>query len=126
MSFRILLRTASEKPEVAKTKARNGAAANFVHACDAAHLMLTVNAAVAEGITSIATVHDSFGCLPSHAERFRQIILEQFVKLYEEHDVLREVLEQARDDLRGQVLSAAPSKGDLKIEEALKAQFAFA
>jgi DNA-directed RNA polymerase len=41
----------------------------IVHACDAAHLMLTVNDAVAEGITSIAAVHDYFGRLPSDAER---------------------------------------------------------
>ena len=40
---------------------------------------LLVNAAVADGITSIATVHDSCGCLPAHAERFRRIIREQFV-----------------------------------------------
>jgi DNA-directed RNA polymerase len=44
--------------------------------------MLTVNAAVSEGITSIATVHDSFGCLPSRAERFREIIREEFVRIY--------------------------------------------
>ena len=42
---------------------------------------LLINAAVAEGITSIATVHDSFGCFPSQAERFRRIIREQFVKI---------------------------------------------
>jgi hypothetical protein len=29
--------------------------------------MLTVNAAVSEGVTLIATVHDGFGCLPSRA-----------------------------------------------------------
>jgi DNA-directed RNA polymerase, mitochondrial len=52
-----------------------------------------VDAAVAEGIKSIATVRDSFGCLPSHAERFRRIIREQFVRMYQEHDVLREVLD---------------------------------
>jgi DNA-dependent RNA polymerase len=46
---------------------------------------LLVNAAVAEGITSIATVDDSFGCLPSRAERFRRIIREQFMALYKEH-----------------------------------------
>jgi DNA-directed RNA polymerase len=63
--FRVLL-----NPEIDKRKAKNGVAPNFVHACDAAHLMRTVNAAVAEGITSIATVHDSFGCLASRAERF--------------------------------------------------------
>ena len=36
--------------------------------------MLVVLAAVAEGIVSIATVHDSFGCLASRAGRFNQII----------------------------------------------------
>ena len=57
-----------------------------------------MNAAVAEGITSLATVHDSFGCLPSRAERFRKIIREQFVQMYEENDVPAQVLEQARKD----------------------------
>jgi DNA-directed RNA polymerase len=48
---------------------------------------------VAEGITSIAAVYDSFGCPPSRAERFRKIIREQFVRMYEEHDVLAAELE---------------------------------
>ena len=61
---------------------------------------LLVNAAVADGITSIATVHDSCGCLPSHAERFRRIIGEQFVALYKEDDLLNEVLGEAHRDLK--------------------------
>ncbi len=102
-------------------------AANFVHACDAAHLMLTVNAAVAEGITSIATVHDSFGCLPAHAERFRQIIREQFVRMYEENDVLAQVLEEARKDLKDpKGPPALPKQGSLKIEKVMDAEYAFA
>jgi len=60
--------------------------------CDAAHLLRTVN----EGTTSIATVHDSFGYLPSRAGRLRKIIREEFVWMYEEHEVLAAVLEQAR------------------------------
>ena len=47
---------------------------------------MLIDAAVAEGITSIATVHDSLGCLPAHAERFRRIIREQFVQLYKDHE----------------------------------------
>jgi DNA-directed RNA polymerase len=73
----------AELPKIDKVKVARAVAPNFVHACDAAHLMLTVNAAVAEGITSIATVHDSFGCLAPRAARFRKIIREQFVKMYE-------------------------------------------
>ena len=91
-----------ELPKIDEDAAVNGVSPNFVHACDAAHLMRTVNAAVAEGITSIATVHDGFGCLPSRAERFRKIIREEFVRMYEEHDVLAEVLEWARKDLKGE------------------------
>jgi DNA-directed RNA polymerase len=61
---------------------------------------LLVNAAVADGITSIASVHDSCGCLPAHAEQFRRIIREQFVALYKEYDVLNEVLGEAHRDLK--------------------------
>jgi DNA-directed RNA polymerase, mitochondrial len=128
--FRIKIATGEEEPEVDKTGAKNGVAANFVHACDAAHLMLTVNAAVDDGIKSIATVHDSFGCLPSQAERFREIIREQFVRMYKEHDVLAEVLEWARKDLgepsNKRLPSGPPQKGSLNINEVLKAAFAFA
>jgi DNA-directed RNA polymerase len=56
-------------------------------------LLRTVNAAVREDIRSIATIHDSFGCLPSRAERFRQIIREQFVRMYADNDVLAQVLQ---------------------------------
>ena len=58
--------------EIDHPRARNSVTPNFVHACDAAHLLMTVNAAVAEGITNLATVRDCFGCLPSQAARFRQ------------------------------------------------------
>jgi DNA-directed RNA polymerase, mitochondrial len=129
--FRVLLTTGEgDEPEIDVKSAKNGVAPNFVHACDAAHSMRTVNAAVAEGITSIATVHDSFGCLPSRAERFRKIILEEFVRMYEEHDVLAEVLDQARADLgeknAKRLPSAPPQRGSLDLKNVLSAQFAFA
>jgi Autographiviridae RNA polymerase len=116
--------------DIDRDAAARGASPNFVHACDAAHLMLTVDGAVAEGITSIATVHDCFGCLPSRAERFRRIIREQFVRMYEENDVLAQVLEQARKDLNEpstkRMPSAPPSRGSLDIKNVLEAVFAFA
>ena len=91
--------------------------------CDAAHLLRTVN----EGITSIATVHDSFGCLPSRAERFRKIIREQFVKLYEDHDVLQEILDRARADLKDPkgLPAKPPDRGLLDIKQVWDAEYAF-
>jgi DNA-directed RNA polymerase len=118
-----------ELPEINKEKAAHGVAPNFVHACDAAHLMLTVNAAAAEGITSIATVHDSFGCLPSRAARFREIIREEFVRMYAENDVLAQVLAQACKDL-GENAKGLPDKpppqGSLDIKQVRDAEYAFA
>jgi DNA-directed RNA polymerase len=116
-----------------KDRAVNGSAPNFVHACDAAHLLLTVNAARREGITQFALVHDSFGSLPSHAARFQGIIRETFVEMYEQHDVLTEVYQQATCDLieHNDRLSAmadtlAELRGSLNIKEVLNAQYAFA
>ena len=118
-----------EKKEIAKDKAASGVSPNFVHACDAAHLLMTVNASVAEGITDIATVHDSFGCLPCHADRFNAIIREQFLKMYTDHDVLAELLASAKADLTEashHKLPELPAKGDLDLEEVLSATYAFA
>jgi DNA-directed RNA polymerase, mitochondrial len=114
-----------------KEKAANAISPNFVHACDAAHLMMTVNAAAAEGITNIVTVHDSFGCLAPRAERFRKIIREQFVKMYEEHDVLEEILKQAKQDLgdklrAGKKWPQLPKRGTLDLKGVLDAEYAFA
>lgn len=115
--------------EIDKDKASNGVAPNFVHALDAAHLLMTVNAAKEEGINSFALVHDSFGCLASRAERFHGVIREQFTKLYTEHDVLAEVFEQAKCDLTNHNWDRLPEvviPGNLKIEEVLNAKYAFA
>lgn len=115
--------------EIDKERAANGVAPNFVHACDATHLLMVASASACEDITQVATVHDSFGCLAPQAARFRQIIREQFVKLYEHNDVLMQVLGQSRHDLtvhNTHRLPEAPAMGKLKLEEVLNADYAFA
>jgi DNA-directed RNA polymerase len=121
--------TTGGKKAIDKAKASNGVAPNFVHALDAAHLMLVANAAKLEGITSMATVHDSFGCLASQANRFNQIIREQFALMYETNDVLKQILERATGDLteaNRSKLPALPTYGDLNLKDILDADFAFA
>jgi hypothetical protein len=50
--------------------------------------------------------------------------------MYQEHDVLREVFEQAKADLSDPknkgMPSGPPEKGPLNIEDMLQAEFAFA
>lgn len=124
----ITLATGFDTP-IAKDKAAAGIAPNFVHSHDAAHLLLTVTACAEEGITDIATVHDSFGCLPSRAGRFNQIIRETFLRMYQDHDVLAELLESARADLtpaNHHKLPELPAKGALDLKEIINARYAFA
>lgn len=126
--YRMTVATGEEKP-IAKDKVSAGVAPNLVHACDAAHLLLTVRACASEGITNIATVHDSFGCLPSQATRLNQLLREQFLKMYAEHDVLAELRASALADLtpaNWDKVPRLPEKGALNLEEVLNAKYAFA
>ena len=75
----------------------NAVTANFIHSADAAHLHMIANAAAAAGISTVA-VHDSFVCRAPDARRLNEIIREQFVALYEQNDMLADLLESARRD----------------------------
>ena len=125
-----IIATVGNKAEISKDRARNAVAPNFVHALDSSHLLLTVGAAADEGITDIATVHDSFGCLPSEADRFNEIIRAELVRMYEDHDVLAEIFASARADLteanHDKLPAALPEKGTLNLEEIKDAKYAFA
>jgi DNA-directed RNA polymerase len=118
-----------DEKQIDKDKSANSVAPNFVHALDAAHLALTVNACFSEDITQVATVHDSFGCLAPHAARFNQIIREQFVAMYENNDVLAQVLESASAALTVHNRERLPEPveyGSLNLKGVLDAQYAFA
>lgn len=122
-----------EKP-IAKDKAAAGIAANLTHSMDASHLLLSVGAAADAGITDIATVHDSFGCLACDAPRFLQIIRTTLMRMYTDHDILAELLESARADLtpagierleKELVKSPMPERGTLDLKDLLNARYAF-
>lgn len=117
-----------ETPDIDKTKATNGIAASFTHSMDATHLQMVVLEAKAEGINSIALVHDSFGCLPNDAPKFREIIKRTFVSLYSDNDVLQDILDRAFNTLETSKhkLSPVPHKGSLDLLLVMQAEYAFA
>jgi DNA-directed RNA polymerase len=118
-----------DEAELKRGKCQQAISPNFVHSLDAAHLLLCVGACVDEGITDVVTVHDSFGCLPAHADRFNQIIREQFVLMYQQHDVLVGAHTTAKAELSEANhwrLPPLPEKGPLDLSEVLKAKYAFA
>lgn len=108
-----------------KNKMRNGIAPNFVHSMDASHMMLTITAAAAEGIDCFACIHDDYGTHAADTERFFQIIREQFVKMYTEHDPLAE-FKQEQEEALGIKLPDLPARGDLDIRRVVESDYFFA
>jgi DNA-directed RNA polymerase len=117
-----------EAKGICKTKAAGAVAPGVVHSMDACHLQQVVRMSNDAGITSVALVHDSFGCLPTDAGRFRKIIQEGFQWLYCQHDVLADIRQETLDqlDTNGHRVSALPDYGTYNPTEILEAEYAFA
>ena len=107
----------------------NGIAPNFVHSCDAAHMMLTTARAEQAGIKSFAMIHDSFGTTAAETEDLFRIVRESFVEMYEEIDVLEDfhaaIARQLSEEKMGE-LPALPERGDLDLKGVLESRFCFA
>lgn len=115
--MRLSMKRDVDIPDLNRNK--NGIAPNFVHSLDASHLTLTVNAAVADGIGSLAMIHDDYGTHAADSQRLYEIIRERFVWMYEEHDMLAEV------KARYPQLPEPPAKGDLDIRQVLDSRYFF-
>jgi DNA-directed RNA polymerase len=98
---------------------QRGPGASPISALDASHLIRVVNAAAGEGITSIAVVHDSFGCLAAQARELHRIIRTQFAELYS-RDVLADLSAAAGSS------EPIPTKGSLDPWGGLHSEYAFA
>jgi DNA-dependent RNA polymerase len=68
--------------EPRETKIINSAVANVTHSLDAAHLVLSVNAAVEMGITNLMTIHDSYATLAPDVHHFGQRRRWALAKMY--------------------------------------------
>lgn len=128
VKVRLQPRTMCEVGGIDRRKSTQAVAPSFVHSMDACHLMMVVLEAKQQGINNVALVHDSFGCLPNDAARFRQLIKETFVKLYTENNPLEQIKQENCVHLvtHGYRLPDLPTKGSLQIEEVLHAEYAFA
>jgi DNA-directed RNA polymerase, mitochondrial len=115
---RIRHQVAYELPKIDKTRTANSAPANFIHSLDAAHLVRVVNAAMAEDISDIVCVHDSFACLATQAVRFNRIIRTQLAMLHARQDHLLALGEQYG--------IAPPPYGDLDPLDVQNAEYCFA
>ncbi len=124
---------------------RRTIAPNFVHALDAAHLMLTVRRLHGEGLRHFAVIHDSFGVHACDTDQLARALREEFVRMYRELllerflnaqlDALRvgrspeelEALHAGGSFKKLEALRATlPLTGDLALDDVLRARYMFA
>lgn len=94
-----------------------GISPNFIHSCDASHLMLTVCTALENGIADFAMIHDSFGTHAADTDILAASLRAAFCEQY-----TREVLADFRNELAAQLpaevaveLPELPPCGDLDL-----------
>jgi DNA-directed RNA polymerase len=125
----VMLTMAENTDTLDRRAQANGISPNFVHSCDAAHMMLTTVRATQEGIHSFAMIHDSFGTTAADTEALFRIVRESFVEMYSEVDVLEqfrdEIVRQLSDEKRAE-LSPLPTRGTLDLSGVLESRFCFA
>lgn len=118
-----------KKDGLDRRKQSQGIAPNFVHSCDAAHMMLTVVRAKQDGIHNFAMIHDSFGTTAGDVEQLFHTVREAFVEMYEEVPVLesfRDEIYQQLSEKNREKLEPLPSRGTLEIDGVKTSRYCFA
>lgn len=103
--------------EYDKYKARNGISPNFIHSLDSSHLVKVINAF--DG--NILPIHDSFGTHACDAGRLHDVLMDTFVDLYNDHDILE--LLQEFNEYEKEIPEV--EFGALDIEDVRTSRFAF-
>ena len=131
--LRLQLAVTEETDTLDSMKQRTGIAPNFVHSMDASALVFAVNTAFNDeyGVKDFALIHDSFGTTAARSAALAKAIRVSFLKMYTDHDVIREfeaqvrqVLEQSAPEFLAD-LPATPEKGDLDLKLVLKSLYFF-
>ena len=110
--------------DIDKRSQTQGIAPNFIHSMDAAHLQLTIDAAVDKGLKHFAVIHDSYGASVADADTMFNTVRETFVDMYTKNDVLQTLREEL-SHLTDEKLPEPPKHGTLDIQCVLKSPYIF-
>jgi len=105
-----------------------GISPNFVHSCDASHLMLTACIAADNGINSFAMIHDSYGTHAGNTGILAASLRHAFIRQYDGDvlgDLRRELAEQLPPEVAAD-LPEIPPFGDLELSAVLDSEYFFA
>lgn len=103
----------------------NGVAPNFVHSCDAAHMIATINRCIDIGITDFCMIHDSYGTHASDVETLQLELRKAFVEQYTSRDVLEEFREELMEQTE-RFIPEIPQVGTLDLTDVVNSKYFFA
>jgi DNA-directed RNA polymerase len=115
--------------ELDKHKQASAVSPNFVHSLDASAMMLTIQSCLAKGVSSFAMIHDSYGTHAADTDTLGETLREEFVRMYQDHDVLAEFAEELRKRLPEELveeLPPLPEMGSLDLEAVKVSAYFFA
>lgn len=102
-------------------------APNFIHSMDACHMQRVIMNQAEKGNNHFFMIHDSFGTDIEHAEDLFKSIRFELVKMYKDHNYLKEWLEDVEYLLpEGKELPEIPTKGKLNLDDVIKSKYCFA
>jgi DNA-directed RNA polymerase len=119
----VSLKQETTKYKVAKMK--SSSAPNFIHSCDASHLVKAVNAIKARGLHSIAVIHDSFGSHACDTEVVRECLNNTFVDMYINNDVLTQYKEHNEAIICDEIDVDVPEPMGLDLELVRESTYLF-
>jgi DNA-directed RNA polymerase len=120
----LTLRVADPKGKLDGPKQMDSIVPNLIHSLDAAHMMFTVSALKAEGLSDFAMVHDSYAVHASDVDRMNRVLREQFVRVHQECTLDR-LAEQFRQGDAGIVIKDPPPLGSLDLGGVVGSQYFF-
>ncbi|BAQ94080.1 RNA polymerase [uncultured phage_MedDCM-OCT-S28-C10] len=122
------LRIKSSTDKIHKRKQTSGISPNFIHALDATSMFLTIDHAIAEGITDFAMVHDSYSTVAADIDTLGKCTREAFIQLYTEVDPIelfeREIKAVIPEESHHKI-PKRPSKGTLDMDQIRNAKYFF-
>ena len=100
--------------------ARNGISPNFIHSMDSAHLCNVIN----RFDMDIVPIHDSFAVHACDVTYLREVLLDEFAKLYEHTDMINTLITMNGIDL-SDTDTKIPEHGSLDLNDVRSSRYAF-
>jgi DNA-directed RNA polymerase len=116
-TIKIVVHSEADDPD--SVRHASGLAPNFVHSLDASHLHRVSARCLHEGVCALMAVHDDYGTHAADAQQLFDLIRQEFVAMYTEHDPVQEFFN------RYPMMGDPPPMGSLDIQEVLRSDFFF-